>query len=227
MSNSYNRRMIYIPHKKRLFYLLVAGVLAYGLWQVSRPIPYAKPVQGQLQPPQKRLDADIETVLENMDSAERDYYLQMFDFALQNVRPDERYPWDSYKTSGAFQAGRPFISKSNAICRDFREVILFKRSGAGVYGEGTACKRVGRSGWCKLPRGAMLSCALEAPDNIVDETLRDVGDLIDQGEYKAKIAGEDVEYWFNDKLDRVERGYDRTERKVKRQSQEMWWQFWR
>lgn len=121
--------------------------------------------------------AVAENLIKAMDSAERSYYFQMFDYSMSNAKAGEKREWKSYNSSGQFVAEVPFVSSSNATCRKYRETMVSGKYNAEVK-NGVACKRVGREGWCRLKEGDMQSCALEPPRDGVEGAIDSANQLI-------------------------------------------------
>jgi len=122
----------------------------------------------------------IEKLLAAMPDADRQYYLDTFDYAMLNLKPGEKQDWASGDNSGYFTVEIPFVH-GDTICRNYREVVV-SRPLYSISSEGVGCKRVGRDGWCRLKKGDALTCALEPPDgsiksqveSTVDDAQRDL-----------------------------------------------------
>lgn len=112
-----------------------------------------------------------------MSSAENDYYAQVFNYVMMGVQKDDIYKWETYQSSGAIRPGDYFVSKSQALCRPFVEIVTV--GDQNYSGQGYACQRQGRDGWCRLREGNMLSCALEPPDNMLDSMLASASRMAD------------------------------------------------
>ena len=93
--------------------------------------------------------------------AEQSYYTQIFDYTMDNIKPDGHFDWASYSGKGSIAPDKSFVSKSGAVCRNFTETYNVQGHAGGDKGIG--CKRVGKDGWCKLKEGNALTCALEHP----------------------------------------------------------------
>lgn len=125
-----------------------------------------------------------EKLLAAMDDAERGFYDQTFDYAMEAMKPGEKHPWESYTSSGSIAPGKPFV-RNDTVCRPYRETIS-RRNAYSISSEGLGCKRVGRDGWCRLKSGAMQTCALEAPDNEVEKAVRGTKRVIDDAGTTAR-----------------------------------------
>jgi hypothetical protein len=100
-----------------------------------------------------------------LSSAEKNYYIQIFNYTMDNIAAETPHPWRSSDLSGGvIQAGDSFISKSKASCRPYSE--SFNINGYQGTHEGIACKRVGSEGWCRLKKTDALTCALESGGSI-------------------------------------------------------------
>lgn len=115
-----------------------------------------------------------------LEGAEKDYYDQIFLYAMEALSPGQHYDWKSYGANGSISVGERFAGNSGTTCRPFSESFTIGgKSGAFI---GTGCKRMGKDGWCKLkPRSGMTSCALETP-NLFEDKLRGGGEAVDRGE---------------------------------------------
>ncbi len=110
--------------------------------------------------------------LKYLSEAERAYYEKVFDYAMDTVKPDGKYSWNSYSGNGTITLSDTYVSKSGATCRNFAEI--FTVQGASGDNEGVGCKREAYSGWCKLKLNDALTCAMErGRSNSVEDKLRD------------------------------------------------------
>jgi surface antigen len=114
-----------------------------------------------------------------LSDAERAYYEKVFEYTMEAVKADQSYAWESYGGKGKITAGKPFISKSKATCRKFKE--SFTIGGRQGTDQGFGCKREGRGGWCRLKPKDALTCVMEPPGSMLDEGLRGAGDAVESG----------------------------------------------
>lgn len=96
-----------------------------------------------------------------LSDAERSYYEQIFAYTMDNTAAGESYHWASYSGAGDIHVDAPFASKSGTTCRPYSETFTVQNT-PGAY-HGTACKRQGRDGWCRLKPGNANTCAMEDP----------------------------------------------------------------
>ena len=94
-----------------------------------------------------------------LSNAERDYYEQIFGYTMDNTAAGENYQWKSYSGQGDIHVDAIFISKSGTPCRPYSETFTVQNID-GAY-HGTACKRQGADGWCRLKPGNANTCAME------------------------------------------------------------------
>ena len=152
------------------FILFIIAVLAFAFWFVASKPP--APV------PQTESLAHSASFAELSD-AEKDYYLKVFAYVMETVQPGQPYAWQTYGAKGVISAQEKFLSKSKYDCRSYAEIFYV---GTTPYPyEGVACKRQGREGWCRLKKTDALTCALEPPENTLEETLRDARDAREHG----------------------------------------------
>lgn len=104
-----------------------------------------------------------------LSSAEQTYYRSIFDYVMDHTKDGERYEWKTYGGSGGITPEAPFTSKSGYTCRNFKETMIIQEQASA--GNGTACKRVGREGWCKLKPGNAQTCAMEEPPSVLDMNM--------------------------------------------------------
>lgn len=105
----------------------------------------------------------------------RDYYLKVFDYTMDNVAAGKSYHWDAKVMSGDIAVSEKYISNSKVVCRDFSEI--FTAGGKSGKSEGIACKRKDDSGWCRLNRGDAMTCAFES-QSTTDKLLDGAKDAI-------------------------------------------------
>lgn len=173
--------MIYIPHKKWLIrgVLLAIMLIGIALWQAPkvREPERAAPIAAPDAPQQVKLAA----LLGALDAGEREYYDQMFIYAMGNMMPGQSYGWRSYASSGRIEVGRS-VETNGTVCRPYKELL----SSAGyrdIYGDGWGCYRSGfaRDGWCRVPREGVKSCALEPPRNMVEGAFQGTDEVVHEG----------------------------------------------
>ncbi len=140
---------------------------------------------------ENRPGISIERLLAAMDEVERTYYFQSFDYAMEEMKKDEKFEWKSYDSSGYFQVGMPFV-RNDTVCRSFREYIVNNKMYA-MSSEGVGCKRLGRDGWCKLKKDDMRTCAMEAPQGAA-ENAREVLDEAGRRLERTNVEGKS---WWN------------------------------
>lgn len=95
----------------------------------------------------------------SMSDAEKVYYVQSFNHAMSHIHDGDHYKWESYNSRGNVRPLTTYASKSKSLCRTFKETYII-----GSYSgeqDGIACKRMGKSGWCRLKKGDAQTCALE------------------------------------------------------------------
>jgi surface antigen len=119
------------------------------------------------------------SALGGMTDVEQQYYRQVFDYVMEEVKADSPYDWQTASGRGTINASAPFESKSGATCRSFSESYTIGGNGGSV--EGVACRRQGRDGWCRLKRSDALTCAMEPPGGVVDETIQGTEDVLKTG----------------------------------------------
>ncbi len=107
---------------------------------------------------------------------QREYYVKIFNYVMEHVKPPEAFNWNSSVAKGNIKAGEEYLSKSKAQCRDFTET--FEISGQLGRSEGTACKRDGNNGWCRISGENPRTCALENPEGITDKIMNDVDSVL-------------------------------------------------
>jgi len=125
-----------------------------------------------------------ETLLERMSDAERGYYRQSFDYAMEAMKAGETHHWQSSGAQGDLLVLEPFVH-GKTVCRKFSESIQLKGE-SSLITRGAGCKRIGRPGWCRLNQGDMLTCALEPPDTSVEGAVRDVTESLERGNTTAR-----------------------------------------
>ncbi len=94
-----------------------------------------------------------------LSDAERDYYDQIFGYAMDNTTAGENYHWASYSGQGDIHVDAVFVSKSGVPCRPYSETFTVQNVGGSYHG--TACKRQGADGWCRLKPTNANTCAME------------------------------------------------------------------
>ncbi len=94
-----------------------------------------------------------------LSSAEKSYYDQIFGYTMDNMEGGQKYDWASYGGHGTIHVDKIFTSKSGYPCRTYSETFTVQ-SQDGAYA-GTACKRQGKDGWCRLKPGNANTCAME------------------------------------------------------------------
>lgn len=114
-----------------------------------------------------------------LDGKQRDYYLRVFNYVMDNIKNDEPYHWESNKEKGDIRVGEEYISKSKSLCRNFTETfVIDNQSGKS---EGAACKRDGNNGWCRLKNTDAHTCALEEPEGFTDNLINDAEGVLGKG----------------------------------------------
>jgi hypothetical protein len=103
----------------------------------------------------------VPSSLSQLSDAERSYYDQIFGYTMDNINGGQTYSWASYSGNGTIHVQEVFMSKSGYPCRDYSET--FKVQGIDGAYHGTACKRQGKDGWCRLKPGNANTCAMEDP----------------------------------------------------------------
>jgi len=96
-----------------------------------------------------------------LSNAERSYYDQIFGYTMDNTPAGDRRQWTSYGGNGSIHVDEIFLSKSGSPCRNYSEIFKVQNVD-GAY-HGTACKRQGKDGWCRLKPGNANTCAMEDP----------------------------------------------------------------
>lgn len=94
-----------------------------------------------------------------LSDAEKSYYDQIFGYTMDHVEGGRRYDWGSYSGRGTIHVDAVFLSKSGYPCRTYAETFTVQEI-PGAY-QGTACKRQGKDGWCRLKPGDANTCAME------------------------------------------------------------------
>lgn len=125
-----------------------------------------------------------------LSEASQAYYELVYVYAMEAMQPGQGYAWESYEASGSIIPERPFTSKSGSTCRGFSEEYTI--GGKKGHDKGVACKRVGKEGWCRLKASDAMTCALETPDNPIEESLRDTSEML--GRQKANAHSWD--HWL-------------------------------
>lgn len=143
-------------------FLIGCAVLLIGWWVWG----YFFPANTQLLPP------NLPSA--QLSEAEIVYYQQVYDYTMAVTKPDEPYAWQTYSSEGSITAGKIFVSKSGATCRNFSE--QFRVNEVKGTAEGVACKRDGKEGWCRLKTADALTCAMESPANIIEGVGKSVKD---------------------------------------------------
>ena len=102
------------------------------------------------------------TVQSQVAANNRDYYLQVFNYTMDNIPADGHFDWQTYNAKGSIAATATFVSKSGYTCRGFTETYSVLGSKPGSE-KGYACRRAGGNGWCRLKTSDALTCAMENP----------------------------------------------------------------
>jgi hypothetical protein len=110
---------------------------------------------------------------------ERQYYREVFDYAMETVPANGMYAWQTSSGIGKIYVGASFKSKSGSTCRSFNEqYTIAKKQDSN---DGVACKREGRNGWCRLKKTDALTCAMEPPGNLFEKATQNTQGLIEAG----------------------------------------------
>ncbi len=96
-----------------------------------------------------------------LSDAEKAYYIQVFDYTMDNIQDGIDYEWESHNGKGLLTPVTTYVSKSRSTCRHYTEE--FSVGGKDGTSEGITCKRDGKSGWCRLKSGDAETCAMEKP----------------------------------------------------------------
>ncbi|MEZ5691065.1 MAG: hypothetical protein R3D71_05315 [Rickettsiales bacterium] len=106
------------------------------------------------------------------------YYNKIFNYVMDYVGVDKSHKWNSSLASGEIYVGKPYISKSKSICRNFSEKFELNSKNISKNYKAIACQRNNGS-WCRLSlKSEALTCALEKPNGELDLIMRDVGDFM-------------------------------------------------
>mgnify|MGYP001591778159 FL=1 len=124
-------------------------------------------------------DSNITTENE-LTGKQRIYYIRVFNYTMDNIKANESFHWDAIPNKGDIHVGEEYISKSKALCRDFTETFEINKK--AEKRSGTACKRDGNNGWCKLKNTDKAStCALEEPQGITDKVINNIESTLGTG----------------------------------------------
>lgn len=110
------------------------------------------------------------STLGELTNPEKEYYEQVFSYAMAAIQPGKHYDWKSYSGGGKITVDKVFTSKSGATCRKFQETFIINNHEG--KNEGVGCKREGRDGWCKLKSTDALTCAMEPSGNALSDAWR-------------------------------------------------------
>jgi hypothetical protein len=122
--------------------------------------------------------------LTGVRSVEQDYYVQVFDYTMSSIPAGQSYDWKSTSANGTISPDETFTSKSDYTCRKYKETIVM--GGQEKHDEGSACKRKGQNGWCRLKENEADTCALEKPSSIFGGISLGSGDV---GENTKDVIG--------------------------------------
>ena len=136
----------------RTFYITLLVLLGLVAWLLNKPI--AKQAQ----------------VARSFSDSEIEYLEKNFNYAMENARAGEYSDWSVAAVNGRIAAGAPYRSKQKAACREYVEVA--RTYDAQKVESGVACKRQGKDGWCRIPKGNPESCALEVMESSLKKRAR-------------------------------------------------------
>ncbi len=123
----------------------------------------------------------------DLTDADREYRTKMFDYALDSVAAGQTYTWTSPSAQATIKVEDYYTSKSQSDCRKYAEVYIVGKEQYNAAG--TACRRNGNSGWCRIPAGGAETCALESPRNAGEsatQKLNDAGESASEALGKAR-----------------------------------------
>jgi hypothetical protein len=109
------------------------------------------------------VDGDVLKLNEN----QREYYLNSFNNTMDNTADDKSNHWQMGNASGNIRVSKKYISKSKSLCRNYSENMQI--GDQITQDSGSACKRKGKKGWCKLKADDAHTCAFEGPDGFLEE----------------------------------------------------------
>lgn len=119
------------------------------------------------------------TPSDELEGKQRDYYLRVFNYTMDNSKDNKAYHWETGAAKGDIRVSKEYISKSKSLCRNFTET--FKIDGQVGKSEGAACKRDGNNGWCRLKHEDAHTCALEEPQGVADKLMNDAEGALGKG----------------------------------------------
>ena len=153
---------------KKLFLCLFLLVLPTGLWA-----------------------AEIESPADELKGNQREYYIRIFNYVMDNIKDDKPYHWKSGTGEGDIRVSKEYTSKSKSLCRNFTETFVIANQ--AERSAGVACKRNGNSGWCRLKNEDAHTCAFEAPQNLTDQLMEDADGVVNKGNEIIR----DTQGWWN------------------------------
>jgi hypothetical protein len=122
----------------------------------------------------KGIEADPFATSGSLSNAEVNYRTKMFDYAMDNVAANQKYTWTSPSARATIVVEDFYTSKSKADCRKYTEEYIVGKEQFTTIG--TACRRSGDNGWCRIPPGGAETCALESPSSAEGTVMQKAGD---------------------------------------------------
>ncbi len=114
-------------------------------------------------------DEYVESSEPKLNEKQQEYYLNTFNNTMDNTADDQSNHWQMGNASGNIRVSRKYISKSKSICRNYSENMQINDQ--ITQNKGSACKRKGKKGWCKLKYDDAHTCAFEPPDGVIEEIM--------------------------------------------------------
>ncbi len=93
-----------------------------------------------------------------MQPEEKQSYGMIFNYAMQNLKKDEKYQWRRGSMFGYIIMKDDFRSKNGTLCRNYQE--LLKVQNAAQKFNGFACRHRNNNGWCRLRKGSAPTCEI-------------------------------------------------------------------
>ena len=130
------------------------------------------------------------TPYSDLTGKQRAYYINVFNYVMDNIKADESFHWDAGTGKGDIKVGKDYISKSKAVCRDFTET--FEINNELGKSNGVACRRDNGNSWCRLKKEDAHTCVLEEPQGITDKIINNVESTLGQGD---EIIRNSKDWW--------------------------------
>ena len=104
-------------------------------------------------------------IYKQMTDQEKNYYSQIFFWAMTNLPDGQTHSWSNLDIAGSIKPDSSFTNKSGERCRMFGEVLKVHAVQQTI--SGMACDNGGGT-WCKLTANATPACGLGHKPGMLD-----------------------------------------------------------